>query len=104
MQSFAEVTDMPESFEAFQFDGLIGLSYPSLSVVQMPGVFDNMIQQNLLDEPVFSMLLSRQIFFINFIKSANVKRTDNLLKKRYQHERERRRNPFRWHQLATLSR
>ncbi|XP_043572465.1 gastricsin-like [Chiloscyllium plagiosum] len=41
------------------FDGILGLSYPALSGGGAMPVFDNMLKENLLEEPLFSVYLSR---------------------------------------------
>ncbi|KAL8213668.1 UNVERIFIED_CONTAM: hypothetical protein K2H54_000606 [Gekko kuhli] len=41
------------------FDGVMGLAYPSLAVGSGLPVFDNMMKQELLEEPVFSFILNR---------------------------------------------
>lgn len=58
-QAFAEITYLPDTYNGFKFDGLIGLSYPNLSVDGMAGVFDNMMNQGLITEDLFSIWLNR---------------------------------------------
>ncbi|XP_034258950.1 cathepsin E-like [Pantherophis guttatus] len=59
-QDFGESLLEPgKTFVFAHFDGVLGLAYPNLSVVDSVPVFDNMMKQNLVEEPVFSFFLNR---------------------------------------------
>ncbi|XP_052671549.1 cathepsin E isoform X1 [Harpia harpyja] len=58
-QQFAESVSEPgKTFLDAEFDGILGLAYPSLAVDGVTPVFDNMIAQNLVELPMFSVYLS----------------------------------------------
>eukprot|EP00736_Rhodelphis_marinus_P014258 Rmarinus@m.21898 len=59
-QSFAEVTDEPGlTFVAGQFDGIIGLGFPSISVQGQVPVFNTLMDAGLVEENLFAFWLGR---------------------------------------------
>ncbi|KAI5204653.1 Asp-domain-containing protein [Aureobasidium subglaciale] len=58
-QLFGETTEEPGLAFAFgRFDGILGLGYDTISVNKIPPPFYSMIDQGLLDDPVFAFYLS----------------------------------------------
>ena len=57
-QLFGETTSEPGLAFAFgRFDGILGMGYDTIAVNHIPPPFYNMIDQGLLDEPVFAFYL-----------------------------------------------
>jgi len=58
---FAEITDVSGLGVAYalgKFDGILGMAYQSISVDHIPTIFQNMLAQKVIDEPVFAFYLS----------------------------------------------
>ncbi|XP_060700990.1 pepsin A-like [Hemiscyllium ocellatum] len=47
-------------FSYIKFDGILGMGYPSLAASGASTVFENLMSQHLVDEPLFSVYLTRQ--------------------------------------------
>ncbi|NXC41385.1 CATE protein, partial [Penelope pileata] len=58
-QQFGESVSEPgKAFLDAEFDGILGLGYPSLAVDGVTPVFDNMMAQQLVELPIFSVYMS----------------------------------------------
>jgi len=61
-QLFGEATSLPGvTFIAAKFDGLLGMGFQEISVDGVPPVFYTMVQQKVVEEPVFAFWLSRTL-------------------------------------------
>eukprot|EP00296_Roombia_truncata_P007874 JP446331.1.p1 GENE.JP446331.1~~JP446331.1.p1 ORF type:complete len:384 (+),score=199.32 JP446331.1:62-1153(+) len=59
-QTFGEATvEKGLGFIAGKFDGILGLGFSSIAVEHVTPVWDNMVAQGLVDEPVFSFWMSK---------------------------------------------
>ncbi|KFO28264.1 cathepsin D [Fukomys damarensis] len=59
-QTFGEATKQPGiTFIVAKFDGILGMAYPRISVNNVLPVFDNLMNQKLMEKNVFSFFLNR---------------------------------------------
>uniref|UniRef100_A0A915K4D1 Peptidase A1 domain-containing protein n=1 Tax=Romanomermis culicivorax TaxID=13658 RepID=A0A915K4D1_ROMCU len=59
-QDFAEATKEPGlTFMMAKFDGILGMAYPSIAVANLTPVFNNMMKQSLVEQPLFAFWLDR---------------------------------------------
>ncbi|KYN16999.1 Lysosomal aspartic protease [Trachymyrmex cornetzi] len=60
-QTFGEITRQHgKSFEYAMYDGILGLSYPTLAFTGATPLFINLINQRLVKNPIFSFYIERQ--------------------------------------------
>ena len=60
-QMFAEVVDasgLGAAYKLGKFDGILGMAFPILSVNSVPTPFENIVDQSLVDQGIFSFYLS----------------------------------------------
>ncbi|KAK8738054.1 hypothetical protein OTU49_004380 [Cherax quadricarinatus] len=61
-QTFAEATEEPGvSFLAGRFDGILGMAFTEISVMGIPTVFDTMLVQGAVTQPIFSFYLNHDM-------------------------------------------
>ena len=59
-QQFAEAVEQPgEAFVNAKFDGILGMAWPKIAVDGALPVFNNMVDQKLVDNPMFGFYLDR---------------------------------------------
>ena len=64
-QPFAEALHEPGmAFVMAKFDGILGLGFQAISVNNLTTVFDNLVSQGVVDQPIFSFWLNRYLKFI----------------------------------------
>ncbi|GFO36818.1 cathepsin d-like aspartic protease [Plakobranchus ocellatus] len=58
-QTFGEAMSVPDMYDNIYIDGVVGLGFRDISKGEEPNVFDNMVNQGLVQAPVFSFYLKR---------------------------------------------
>lgn len=53
-----QIFGLSETFEYFEFDGILGLAFPSIASSGATPVFDNMMNEGLVNQDLFSVYLS----------------------------------------------
>ena len=62
-QTFGEAVKQPgPTFIDARFDGILGMAFPSIAVDNVNPVFHNMVEQGLVNKPVFGFYLDRYIW------------------------------------------
>lgn len=56
---FGEMTHLTSNFRTAKMDGILGLAFPSISVDQLPTVFDLMFKEKLVEKHAFSFYLTQ---------------------------------------------
>ena len=63
-QIFGEAVDQPgETFVDAKFDGILGMAWPSIAVDNVQPVFQNMVSQKQVDNPMFGFYLDRYTLY-----------------------------------------
>ena len=58
-QLFGEATHIESAYFNGPYDGILGLGFGEMAVNGIPTVFDNMVNQGLVNKPVFSFWINR---------------------------------------------
>lgn len=53
-----QIFGLSETFEYSEFDGVLGLAFPSIASSRATPVFDNMMNEGLVNQDLFSVYLS----------------------------------------------
>ena len=59
----SDVKGLGLAYSIGKFDGILGLAFPAISVDHIPPVFETMVQQGVVAEPVFAFYLRSSLFF-----------------------------------------
>lgn len=57
-QTFAEIDKLSSNFRSVPFDGILGLAFPSAAKSGETPSFVNMVKQEILSKPFFSIYLT----------------------------------------------